>query len=47
MIGLLKSLFMIMEILIVLPIKVAIADPEMGKDMFQFFILDQIRNLFI
>ncbi len=46
MIGLLKSLYCIVGVLVIIPIKVAIADPEMGKDMFQFFILDQIQNLF-
>ncbi len=45
MIGLLKSLFIIMEVLL-LPIMVAINDPEFGEAMFQQLVLDQIVNFF-
>lgn len=45
MIGLLKSLFIITEVLL-MPIMMAIEDPELGKAMFQQLVLDQIVNLF-
>lgn len=45
MIGLLKSLFIITEVLL-MPIMMAIEDPELGKVMFQQLVLDQIVNLF-
>lgn len=45
MIGLLKALFMISEVLF-MPIIMAIKEPELGKAMFQQLVLDQIVNLF-
>lgn len=45
MTGLLKALFMIAEILL-MPIIMAIGDPELGAAMFQQLVLDQIYNLF-
>lgn len=45
MIGLLKSLFIIVEVLL-MPIILAIYDPELGEAMFQQLVLDQIVNFF-
>lgn len=45
MIGLLKSLFIIAEVLL-MPVIMAIEDPGLGKAMFQQLVLDQIQNLF-
>lgn len=45
MIGLLKSLFIIVEVLL-MPIIMAIMEPELGKAMFQQLVLDQIVNFF-
>lgn len=45
MIGLLKSLFIIAEVLL-MPIIMAIQDPELGEAMFQQLVLDQIHNFF-
>ena len=45
MIGLLKSLFIIVEV-VLMPIIMAIMEPELGKAMFQQLVLDQIVNFF-
>lgn len=45
MIGLLKALFIIVEVLL-MPIIFAIRDPEIGEAMFQQLVLDQIVNFF-
>ena len=45
MIGLLKSLFIIAEVLL-MPIIMAIENPELGQAMFQQLVLDQIQNIF-
>ncbi len=45
MIGLLKSLFIIAEVLL-MPIIMAIKNPELGEAMFQQLVLDQIYNFF-
>ena len=45
MIGLLKSLVIIAEVLL-MPIILAIENPEFGQAMFQQLVLDQIQNIF-
>ncbi len=45
MIGLLKSLFIIVEVLF-MPIIMAIKEPELGEAMFQQLVVEQIMNLF-
>lgn len=45
MIGLLKSLFIIAEVLF-MPIIFAIQEPEFGEAMFEQLVLDQIANFF-
>ncbi len=45
MIGLLKSLVIIAEVLL-MPIIMAIGNPELGQAMFQQLVLDQIQNIF-
>lgn len=45
MIGLLKSLVIIAEVLL-MPIIMAIENPELGQAMFQQLVLDQIQNIF-
>ena len=45
MIGLLKSLFIIVEVLF-MPIIFAVTEPELGKAMFHQLVVEQIMNLF-
>lgn len=45
MIGLFKSLFIIVEVLF-MPIIFAVTEPELGKAMFQQLVVEQIMNFF-
>lgn len=45
MIGLFKSLFIIAEVLL-MPVIMAIDNPELAQAMFQQLVLDQIMNIF-
>ncbi|MBR2869735.1 MAG: hypothetical protein IKB88_11825 [Clostridia bacterium] len=45
MLGLMKSLLIISEVLM-MPLIMAIREPELGAAMFQQLVVDQIVNLF-